>query len=136
MRQYFTPQELVDHFTLLPHEHDLLANKSGINRLGFVVLLKYFQWEGRFPEHWQEVPSILVQHMAATLNIPADGIHQYELEGRTARYHKEQIRQWVGFRPGTTADADTITAWVCAHTRVDDAMLPSLIERLTAGIRP
>ena len=40
MRQYFTPQELVDHFTLLPHEHDLLAHKSGINRLGFVVLLK------------------------------------------------------------------------------------------------
>src|SRR5918999_2696764 len=49
MRQYFTPQELVDHFTLLPHEHDLLANKSGVNRLGFVVLFKYFQWEGRFP---------------------------------------------------------------------------------------
>jgi hypothetical protein len=58
--------------TLLPYEHDLLANKSGINRLGFVVLLKYFQWEGRFPEHWQEVPSVLVQHMAATLNLPAD----------------------------------------------------------------
>jgi Domain of unknown function (DUF4158) len=51
MRQDFTPQELVDHFTLLPHEHGLLANKSGINRLGFVVLLKYFQWEGRFPVH-------------------------------------------------------------------------------------
>jgi TnpA family transposase len=141
MRQYFTPQELIDHFTLLPHEHGLLANKSGINRLGFVVLLKYFQWEGRFPEHWREVPSVLVQHIAATLNFPADGVLQYELEGRTARYHKEQIRQWLGFRPGTTTDADTITAWLCAHTRVDDATLPSLIERLTAryktlGIEP
>ena len=50
MRQYFTPQELVDHFTLLPHEQGLLGNKSGINRVGFVVLFKYFQWEGRFPE--------------------------------------------------------------------------------------
>jgi hypothetical protein len=38
MRPYFTPEELVDHFTLLPHEYGLLANKSGINRLGFVVL--------------------------------------------------------------------------------------------------
>ena len=41
----------------------------------------------------------------------------------------------------TTADADTMTAWVCAHSRVDDATLPSRIERLTAryktfGIEP
>jgi hypothetical protein len=70
MRQYFTPQELVDHFTLLPHEHGLLANKGGINRLGFVVFFKYFQREGRFPEHWQEVPNVLVQHLAASLNLP------------------------------------------------------------------
>ncbi len=63
MRQYFTPQELVEHFTLLPHEQGLLAHKSG-------------------------------------------------------------IRQWWGFRPGTTTDAETLTAWVCAHTRVDDATLP------------
>jgi hypothetical protein len=132
MRQYFTPQERVDHVTLLPHEHGLLANKSGINRRGFVVLLKSFQWEGRFPEPWQEVPNVLVQHMAATLNLPADGIRQDEREGRTARYQKEQIRQWRGFRPGTTTDANTMTAWVCAHTRVDDATLPHLIARLTA----
>jgi TnpA family transposase len=141
MRQYFTPQELIDHFTLLPHEHDLLTNKSGVNRLGFVVLFKYFQWEGRFPAHWQEVPRGLVQHLAVTLDLTADSIGGYELGGRTARYHKEQIRQWLGFRPGTTTDADTITAWVCTHTRVDDAMLPQLIERLTArykalGIEP
>ena len=52
MRQNLTPQELAEHFTLLPAEQELLANKTGANRLGFVVLLKYFQWEGCFPEHW------------------------------------------------------------------------------------
>ena len=40
MRQYFTSQELADHFTMLPPEHGLLANKSGVNRLGFVILFK------------------------------------------------------------------------------------------------
>lgn len=74
MRQDFPPQEHVDHFTRLAHEQDLLAHKSGINRLGVVGLLKYVPWAGRFPEHWQEVPSVLVQHLAATLNLPADGI--------------------------------------------------------------
>jgi TnpA family transposase len=141
MHQYFTPQELTDHFTMLPQEHGLLANKSGVNRLGFVILFKYCQWEGRFPEHWQEVPRSLVQHIADTFDLPADAINTYDLAGRTARYHKEQIREYLGFRPGTTTDADTITAWVCLQTRVDDATVPQLTERLTAryktlGIEP
>jgi hypothetical protein len=46
MRQYCTPQELAEHFTLLPHEHTLLANKRSVNRLGFVILLKYCPWDG------------------------------------------------------------------------------------------
>jgi Domain of unknown function (DUF4158) len=131
-RQYFPPQELTDHFTMLPQEHGLLANKSGVNRLGFVVLFKYCQWEGRFPEHWQEVPRSLVQPIAATLALPADELNTYDLAGRTARYHKEQIREYLGFRPGTTTDADTMTAWVCLQTRGDDAPIPQLTERLTA----
>lgn len=121
MRQHFTPQELAEHFTLLPAEHELLANKTGANRLGFVVLLKYFQWEGRFPEQRQDVPRALVDHIGHTRTIPVERFRQYDLEGRSARYHKEQIRQWTGFRVGTTADADAMTAWLCAHTRVDDA---------------
>ena len=130
MRQYFTPQELADHFTLLPDEQGLLANKSGANRLGFVVLLKYFQWEGRFPETPQDIPSAVVQHIAHTLSLSADRFLEYDLEGRTARYHKEQIRQWTGFRPGTTIDAEAVTAWVCSHTRVDEATISHLTARV------
>ncbi len=115
MRQNFTPQELVDHFTLLPAEQELLANKTGANRLGFVVLLKYFQWEGRFPDHWHEVPRAVVDHIAHRLTIPVERYLQYDLEGRSARYHKEQIRQWMGFRVGTTTDADAITTWLGAQ---------------------
>jgi hypothetical protein len=69
----------------------------------------------------QEVPRAVVDHIARTLTIPGERYLQYDLEGRSARYHKEQIRQWTGFRVGTTADADAITTWLCAHTRVDDA---------------
>jgi len=141
MRQYLTPQELTDQFTMLPQEHGVLANKSGVNRWGFVVLFKYCQWEGRFPEPWQEVPRSLVQHIAATRALPADESTTYDLTGRTARYHKEQIRESLGFRPGTTTDADTITAWGCTQTRLDDATVPQLTERLmarykTLGIEP
>ncbi len=129
MRQNFTPQELADHFTLLPAEQELLANKTGSNRLGFVVLLKYFQWEGCFPEHLKEVPRAVVDHIAHTLTMPVERYLRYDLEGRSARYHKEQIRQWTGFRLGTVADAEAITTCLCAHTRVDDATLPGLTVR-------
>jgi Domain of unknown function (DUF4158) len=129
MRQTFTPQELADHFTLLSAEQELLANKTGSNRFGFVVLLKYFQWEGRFPEHLQEVPRAVVDHIAHTLTMPVERYLQYDLEGRSARYHKEQIRQWTGFRVGTIADADAITMWLCAHTRVDKATPSGLAVR-------
>jgi len=72
MRQHFTAQALADHFTLLPVEQELLANKTGATRLGFVVLLKDFQWEGRLPEHVQEVPRAVVDHLARTLPIPGE----------------------------------------------------------------
>src|SRR5262245_60792092 len=130
MHQHVTPQELADHFTLLPAEHALVVNRSGPNRLGFAILLKYFQWEGRFPMSPQEIPSAVVAHLAETLGVAMHRFTRYDLEGRMARYHKEQIRQWTGFRSDTTRDAEAITAWVCAHTRVEDATLPQVLARL------
>jgi hypothetical protein len=77
----------------------------------------------------QEIPRAVVDHIAHTLTMPVARYLQYDLEGRSARYHKEQIRQWTGFRVGTTADADAITTWLCTHTRVDDATPSGLAVR-------
>jgi Domain of unknown function (DUF4158) len=92
MRQHLTPQELDEHFTVLPQEHTLLAQKSPAQRLGCAILLKYFQWEGRFPTAWHDVPRAVIRHLAERLGVPGDSARQYDLEGRLARYHKEQIR--------------------------------------------
>ena len=132
MQQHLTPQELAEHFTLLPQEQALLAHRRGINQLGIAVLLKYLQWEGRFPTAAQEIPQAVVQHLAETLGVPADRFTRYDLEGRMARYHKEEIRQWTGWRPDTVHDAETIQAWVAAHTRVEEATLPHVLAHLTA----
>jgi TnpA family transposase len=130
MRQHLTPQELDEHFTVLPQEHTLLAQKSPVQRLGCAILLKYFQWEGRFPTAWHDVPRAVIRHLAERLGVPVDSARQYDLEGRLARYHKGQIRHWMGFRPGTTADAEAIKAWVCTHTRIDEVAVPQLLSRL------
>jgi hypothetical protein len=128
MRQHVTPQELDEHFTVLPQEHTRLAQKSPAQRLGCAILLKYFQWEGRFPTAWHDVPHAVIRHVAARLGVPIDSARQYDLEGRLSRYHKEHIRQWMGVRPGTAADAEAIKAWVWAHTRIDEGAVPQLLQ--------
>ena len=45
-----------DDWLLQPEEMKLLANRTAGSRLGFAVLLKFFQAKGRFPEHRREVP--------------------------------------------------------------------------------
>jgi uncharacterized membrane protein len=47
-------------WTLVDGDWDLVANKSGATRLGFSLLLKFFELEGRFPDLLEEVPSAAV----------------------------------------------------------------------------
>jgi hypothetical protein len=42
MKRQWTHDELAEHWTLLPEELKLLANKTGATRLGFALLLKAF----------------------------------------------------------------------------------------------
>ena len=54
------PEGLIASWTLLEDDRAVLRNKSGANRLGFAVLLKYFEIEARFPTTLQDVPDVAV----------------------------------------------------------------------------
>ena len=45
MKRQWDIEELIEHFTLIQEDLDLLANKSGPTQPGFALLLKYFQIE-------------------------------------------------------------------------------------------
>ena len=49
MQQDWHPDELAQHWTLSPDEHELLGHKTGATRLRFAVRLKAFPYDGRFP---------------------------------------------------------------------------------------
>ena len=55
MKRSWQPEELIEHWTLIPTELDLLTKKTATNRLGIALLLKYFQYEGKFPTSKAEV---------------------------------------------------------------------------------
>jgi hypothetical protein len=60
MRRDWDPEDLIAYWTLGASDWRLVGNKSGATRLGFTLLLKFFEQEARFPRHAGEVPRPVV----------------------------------------------------------------------------
>src|SRR5262249_30292720 len=116
----WTADELIEHRTLLPGEKALLANKTGPTRLGFAVLLKFFQHEGCFPQGPQEVPAVIVDFLARQVGVAPSEWPRYRWQGRTIEYQRAQIRKRLGFREATVEDAAALSAWLCDHVLSQD----------------
>jgi len=102
MRQHVTPQALLESFTIAPSERELLGTKSGASRLGCAVLLKYFQVEGHFPTSWHDVPREVIRHLAQSFGVSPEAYRHYELDGRLARYHKDEVGPAGAFKQKPT----------------------------------
>ena len=72
MKPEWHQDELVQYWMLSPDERALLSNKTGATRLRFAVLLKVFQYEGRFPACREDVAVPIVAHLAKQTGVPAD----------------------------------------------------------------
>ena len=84
--------ELVEHWTVLGDEKDLVSGKRGATRLGFALILKFYTRHGRFPRGRSEFPTEVVDHVARQVNVPAEQFTGYEWSGSTFDYHRKQIR--------------------------------------------
>jgi Domain of unknown function (DUF4158) len=125
--------ELVEHWTLLDDERDLVAGKQGPTRLGFALVLKFYTCRGRFPSGRSELPDEAVAFVAKQMKVPASDLGFYEWSGRTAEYHRNQVREHLGFRVCSVADADKLTDWLTGHVapaeRNPDRVREELIRR-------
>ncbi len=88
MKHDWKREELEQQWTLFSEEQKLLKHKTGPTRLGFAVLMKYFQVEGRFPENPKEVPQGVIDFIANQLGISGQAWLDYSLEGRPAKYQR------------------------------------------------
>ncbi len=59
MHQDWEPEDLVTYWTLAEDDWRLVANKTGATRLGFAMLLKFFELEARFPRAAGELPTVV-----------------------------------------------------------------------------
>lgn len=115
MKRQWDIEELIEHFTLMKEDLDLLANKSGPTRLGFALLLKCFHYEGRFPHAKHEIPKDIINYIAHQLKLDPAIYAQYDWEGRTVKAHRAQIREHLSFREATTLDTEEMKS--LAHGR-------------------
>ncbi|XGV94351.1 MAG: DUF4158 domain-containing protein (plasmid) [Leptolyngbya sp. BL-A-14] len=122
MKRKWDNDELIEHWSIDVEERAIIGQKKGANRLGFALLLKFFQLEGRFPEKKNETPRVVQFFVAEQLGIPASLYQEYKWQGRSLKYHRAEIRELCGFRPIRLADFDELRQWLM------DFVLPQQVE--------
>ncbi len=136
MRREWEPEDLLACWTLVEPDRQLLANKAGATRLGFAVLLKFFELEARFPRHAGEVPPAAVTYVAQQVGVESGEFLCYDWAGRAVKYHRAQIRQALGFRESTLADEDRLASWlgteVCPVELREEALHEAVVARCRA----
>ena len=77
MKRNWDLEELIEHFTIMPNEMSFIGNKTGETRLGFAVILKFFQFEAKFPNSKGEVPRVVVQYIA--IHCKTDAVSRFSI---------------------------------------------------------
>ena len=112
MRRHWTPDELVESWSLGSAELALLEHKTDHNRLGFAVLLAFFRLEARFPQHKHEVPGEALRFLAGQIGVPAERFLAYDWLGRSIKAHRAEIRALFAFREASLQDAQDLGSWL------------------------
>ncbi|SHJ58891.1 DUF4158 domain-containing protein [Paramaledivibacter caminithermalis] len=135
MKNIWMMEELIESFTLLPEELHMVLSKSKDARLGFAILFKYFQNECKFPEHKSQFPKQVIQYIAKQIETQECMLENYNLNGRSVRHHKVQIRNYFGFRLPNNDDSEKVTKWLLALIDFNRANRDSLKEHVFAYFR-
>ena len=135
MKKTWQPEELVEYWTLLPLELALLNQKNDENRLGFAILLKFFEIYARFPENNQEISFIVVDYIAKLLDISPQKYSYYDWQGRSIKYHRAQIREFFGFQETKVSDAFELTNWLAEQALIYELKFEQLKLAAVARLR-
>lgn len=115
MKKNWNEEELLANFMLMLNElHLSMGNKTETNRLGFAVLLKYFQQKARFPSQKQDIPKVVIEYIAKQLDVSHDQFDEYSWGGKEKTYtrHRKNIRDFFGFQELTRTDNDRLGQWL------------------------
>src|SRR3990167_2059382 len=100
-------------FNLSDDELILSASKNTRkNKLGFAILLKYFQLEGHYPRHIKYVDPLMLNCIANQLGISSSCIDIFDWEGRSTERFRQEIRDLLGYKKASIQDIDKLKLWL------------------------
>jgi len=130
MKRKWENHDLAEHWTIEKAEQQLIRQKRGANRLGFALLLKFFQLKGRFPEKKNEIPRVVRAFVAEQLLVAEGDYELYDWEGRGIKRHWAEIRKLHGFHRMRTSEFDGLRQWLIDEVvpqAVDERRLQALL---------
>ena len=74
-----------------------------------------------------DIPQTVIDYVAKQVNVVSDVFISYDWAGRTARYHRAQIREFFGFREATVEDAEVLVERLANQELVLDTTLEALL---------
>ncbi|GAB3290476.1 DUF4158 domain-containing protein [Parasphingorhabdus pacifica] len=136
MQREWASDELVESWTLVGDDWRLVGNKSGATRLGFALLLKFFEIEARFPRHAEEVPPQAVGYVVEQVGVDAEEFGRYSWRSRSIEYHRAQIRTAFGFREFSRGDEDKLAGWLAEEVCPVSCVRTGCGRRCWCGVAP
>jgi TnpA family transposase len=96
---------LIQHYTLLPEEIELLEGKRGArNRLGLALQLCLLRYPGFGLAGDQVAPAELLRYLAEQLDVPAAVFADYSRRSQTRTDHARELVERLGLRVATRED--------------------------------
>ena len=135
MKTNWTVEELVQHFTLQADERDFLGLNDPHNQLGKAILLKVFQYEAQFPQDKTDISPEVIEFLAQQLYIPVDVWPDYQWDGRRMSDHRQQIRDWLGFRRAGVSDQNALRDWLMQNILPEEYRVSHLREMAYKRLR-
>jgi TnpA family transposase len=135
VKPHWATEELVENWTLLPQELELVNKKVGANQIGFAILLKSFQLMARFPDSSAEIPDLIISYIASQLKTDPKLYSQYNWQGRSLKNHRAEIRQLFGFRTATLSDSEEISNWLIENILPNEQRFESLLQLIYQRFR-
>ncbi len=128
-------EELIENWTLIPQELELVENKVGGNRIGFALLLKHFQLFARFPEKPSSIPKKIISYIAHQIKIPESAYSDYDWLGRSAKVYRVEIRTLFNFRVATVQDSQQMNQWLITQILPLEQRIEAITQRVYQRFR-
>ena len=87
-------------------------NRKAETKIGFAVLYKFFQNNGRFPYSKFEISNELICYISEQIGVDSSYYNVYDWDGKSIVNHRKQIRELFLFRECIIEDYNTIKTWI------------------------